>query len=201
MVTSTRERVVATFHDSATLKQDSAGLLAPLIEAAAEAVCETLLAGGKILCCGNGGSASDAQHFAGEMVNRFERERPGLPVIALTCDSAVLTAIGNDDAYEQVFARQVQALAMPNDLLLAITTSGNSLNVVRAIEAAHAKETRVLALSGGDGGAAALALQSTDIELRIPSNQTPRIQELHILCLHCLCDLVDWQLLGDAAAP
>ena len=149
-----------------------------------------------MLSCGNGGSAGDAQHFSSEMVNRFERERPGLPAVALTTDSSTLTSIANDYDYSRVFARQIEALGQPNDLLLAISTSGHSSNIKAAIEAAHEREMGVVALTGRDGGDAAKLLRPGDVELRVPSDSTARIQEVHLLVIHCLCDLVDLQLLG-----
>ena len=150
-----------------------------------------------VLACGNGGSASDAQHFAAEFVGRFERERPGLAAIALNTDPSVLTAIGNDYAFDAVFAKQVQALGAPGDVLLAISTSGNSANVLAAVEAAQAREMTVIALSGRDGGKLRERLTETDVHICVPHDRTARIQEVHILVVHCLCDAVDTQLLGE----
>lgn len=183
------------FADSIQVKQDAAAL-APEIARAAELISGRLVAGHKVLSCGNGGSAGDAQHFSSEMLNRFERERPGLPAMALTTDTSTLTSIANDYAYEEVFAKQVRALGQPGDVLLAISTSGNSANVVRAIDAAHDREMTVLALTGRDGGEMAAMLGGEDIELRVPTETTARIQEVHLLVIHCLCDLIDRTLFG-----
>jgi D-sedoheptulose 7-phosphate isomerase len=155
---------------------------------------QTIRAGGKILACGNGGSAGDAQHFSAELLNRFERERPGLPAVALTTDTSTLTSIANDYAYAEIFAKQVRALGTAGDVLLAISTSGNSENVNRAIAAAHERGLRVLALSGRAGGAMAGLLADSDVEIRVPADSTARIQETHLLVIHCLCDLVDREL-------
>jgi D-sedoheptulose 7-phosphate isomerase len=159
---------------------------------------DCLLREGKILVCGNGGSAADAQHFAAEMLNRFEVERPGLPAIALTTDSSTLTSIGNDYQFAEVFSRQVRALGRPGDLLLAISTSGNSANVIHALEVAHAREMAVVALTGRNGGRMADMVRDTDVEIRVPSPSTARVQEVHIMVLHAFCDLIDHQLLGTA---
>ena len=189
------ERVLDHFRESIAIKQSSAEL-APLIVAAARMMTQALLADGKILACGNGGSASDAQHFSGELLNRFELERPGLPAIALTTDSSTLTSIANDYEFNEIFSKQVRALGHPDDVLLAISTSGNSENVLRAIHAAHERGMKVVALTGRDGGAIAEALHAEDVELRVPAQRTCRIQEVHILIIHCLCDLIDAELLG-----
>jgi|SRR5690554_3148184 len=189
------ERVLDHFRESIAIKQSSAEL-APLIVGAARMMTQALLADGKILACGNGGSASDAQHFSGELLNRFELERPGLPAIALTTDSSTLTSIANDYEFNEVFSKQVRALGHPDDVLLAISTSGNSENVLRAIHAAHERGMKVVALTGRDGGAIAEALHAEDVELRVPAQRTCRIQEVHILIIHCLCDLIDAELLG-----
>jgi D-sedoheptulose 7-phosphate isomerase len=149
-----------------------------------------------VLSCGNGGSAADAQHFASEMVNRFEHERPGLPAIALTTDSSTLTSIANDYAYDLVFAKQVRALGQPTDVLVAITTSGNSPSIAAAVEAAHEQDLAVVALTGREGGRLAGLLREGDVEIRVPADSTARIQEVHLLVIHCLCDLIDAQLLG-----
>lgn len=188
------ERVRQHFLDSVAVKQASIGL-APDIAAAAALMTRALLDDGKILSCGNGGSAADAQHFSSELLNRFELERPGLPAVALTTDSSTLTSIGNDYSFVEVFAKQVRALGQANDVLLAISTSGNSENVVRAIRAAHERGLRVVALTGRDGGAMAELLASGDIEIRVPHERTCRIQEVHLLVIHCLCDLIDAELL------
>ncbi len=163
---------------------------------AAGLITRVLLADGKVLSCGNGGSAADAQHFSAEMLNRFEMERPGLPALALTTDSSTLTSISNDYSYDDIFAKQVRALGRSPDVLLAISTSGNSANVCRAIEAAHERGMSVVALTGGEGGAMAGLLQGPDVEIRVPSARTCRVQEVHVLVLHCLCDLIDAELLG-----
>jgi D-sedoheptulose 7-phosphate isomerase len=190
-------RIRQHFADSAQLKQDAAATLAPLIATAAGMLTECLLADGKILACGNGGSASDAQHFAAEMVGRFERERPELPAIALSTDTSILTAIANDYAFEQVFAKQVRALGARGDVLLAISTSGNSANVIAAIGAARAREMRVVALTGKGGGRIGAMLGAGDVHICVPHDRTARIQEVHLLTIHCLCDAIDNTLLGD----
>ena len=171
-------------------------LQTPIAEASIKIV-QSLKAGGKILTCGNGGSAADAQHFSSELLNRFERERKSLAAIALTTDSSTLTSIANDYAYEKIFSKQVEALGTEKDLLLAITTSGNSANVLDAIQSAHQNNMSVIALSGNDGGELKSLLEDSDIEIRVPSKSTARIQEVHLLVLHCLCDLIDRQLLDQ----
>jgi D-sedoheptulose 7-phosphate isomerase len=167
------------------------------IAEAVEAVLGSITAGGKVLACGNGGSAADAQHFAAELVGRFERERPGLAAIALTTDSSILTAIGNDYDFASIYSKQVQAIGQPGDVLIAISTSGNSANVLAAVEAAHAKDMTVVALTGRTGGRLSELLTDTDVHIAVPHDRTARIQEVHLLALHCLCDAVDFQLLGD----
>jgi D-sedoheptulose 7-phosphate isomerase len=191
------ERVLEHFRESIAVKQSSAEL-APLITAAAHAMTQALLADGKILSCGNGGSAADAQHFSSELLNRFELERPGLPAVALTTDSSTLTSIANDYEFADVFAKQVRALGQADDVLLGISTSGNSANVLRAIHAAHERGMKVVALTGRDGGPVAQALGPDDLELRVPAQRTARVQEVHLLIIHCLCDLIDAELLGAA---
>lgn len=188
------ERVRQHFLDSVAVKQASIGL-APDIAAAASLMTKALLDDGKIFSCGNGGSAADAQHFSSELLNRFELERPGLPAVALTTDSSTLTSIGNDYSFVEVFAKQVRALGQANDVLLAISTSGSSENVLRAVRAAHERGLRVVALTGRDGGAMAGLLATGDIEIRVPHERTCRIQEVHLLVIHCLCDLIDAELL------
>jgi D-sedoheptulose 7-phosphate isomerase len=188
------ERARQHFLESIAVKQ-AAMALAPAIAAAAGTMTRCLLEDGKILSCGNGGSAADAQHFSSELLNRFELERPGLPAMALTTDSSTLTSIANDYAFAEVFAKQVRALGQPTDVLLAISTSGNSENVLRAIRAAHERGVRVVALTGRDGGAIAENLAPSDIEIRVPAERTCRIQEVHLLIIHCLCDLIDAELL------
>ncbi|MBI2315665.1 MAG: phosphoheptose isomerase [Betaproteobacteria bacterium] len=184
------------FTESAQTKLRAIEQLPPLIARAAQVMASSLLANGKILSCGNGGSAADAQHFAGEMLNRFERERPPLAALALSTDTSTLTAIANDYEYEQVFSKQITALGQPGDVLLAISTSGNSKNVVRAILAAHERDMRVVALTGRGGGEIANVLAQADVHICIPHSQTPRVQELHLLSLHCICDGIDFLLLG-----
>jgi D-sedoheptulose 7-phosphate isomerase len=190
-------RVAELFNDSIEIKQRAAEVLCAVVAEVAEALIKCLVEGHKVLVCGNGGSAADAQHFAAEMLNRFEAERPGLPAIALTTDSSTLTSIANDYQFSDVFARQVRALGQSGDVLLCITTSGGSANILSAIEAAHDRDMPVVLLSGRDGGAAAVALAQGDLEIRVPSGSTARTQEVHILVLHCLCDLIDRSLLGE----
>jgi D-sedoheptulose 7-phosphate isomerase len=189
------DRVLSHFRQSIETKQ-AAEALAPDIVRAAESIASALLRDAKVLACGNGGSAADAQHFSGELLGRFEIERPGLPAIALTTDTSTLTAVANDYSYEEIFAKQVRALGQPGDVLLAISTSGNSPNVLRAVATAHDRGMSVVALTGGDGGKISQALDGNDIELRVPSTRTCRVQETHILIIHCLCDLIDVSLLG-----
>jgi len=191
-----QERITQHFQDSIDTKQRAMDVLAPSIEQSGEMMVQSLLAGGKILTCGNGGSAGDAQHFSSELLNRFERERPSLPAIALTTDSSTLTSIANDYHYNEIFSKQILALGNNTDILLAISTSGNSANVIQAIKAAHDREMRVVALTGKDGGDMAALLTADDMEIRVPSNVTARIQEVHLLGIHCLCDFIDWQLFG-----
>ena len=191
------QRIQQQFFDSADLKYQAAETLTRPIAAAVNAVMGCITAGGKVLACGNGGSASDAQHFAAEFVGRFERERPGLAAIALTTDSSILTAVGNDYDFSQVFAKQVQALGSPGDVLLAISTSGNSANVLAAVEAARTKDMTVIALTGRGGGKMGAMLTDTDVHICVPHERTARIQEVHILAIHCICDAVDLQLLGE----
>ncbi len=191
------QRIQQQFFDSADLKYAAAEILAKPIADAVNAVVGCITAGGKVLACGNGGSASDAQHFAAEFVGRFERERPGLAAIALTTDTSILTAVGNDYDFNSIFSKQVQALGSPGDVLLAITTSGNSANVLAAVDAAKAKDMTVIALTGRGGGKMRDRLGETDVHICVPHERTARIQEVHILVLHCLCDAVDLQLLGE----
>lgn len=188
-------RIQHHFAASIATKQKALGLLQEPILAAASMVFDAIQQGGKILSCGNGGSAGDAQHFSSEMLNRFEQERRGLPAIALTTDTSTLTSIANDYSYERVFARQIEALGRKGDVLLAISTSGNSANVNRAIDAAHECGMQVIALSGKAGGSMKDLLQADDVELRVPADSTARIQETHLLLIHCICDLVDQMLL------
>ncbi|WP_066736688.1 phosphoheptose isomerase [Cupriavidus sp. D384] len=192
------ESIEQHFLDSADTKRLAATLMAPHIDAAVERMVTALTSGNKILACGNGGSAADAQHFAAELIGRFERERPGLAAIALTTDSSILTAIGNDYDFSVVFSKQVEALGQPGDILLALSTSGDSANVVAAIQAAHQRDMGVVALTGKGGGRIATLLDEFDIHLCAPSDRTARIQEVHLLTLHCLCDGIDEALLGEA---
>ncbi len=192
-------RVIELFNDSIETKQRASEVLGGVVAEVAEALIKCLVDGHKVLVCGNGGSAADAQHFSAEMLNRFEAERPGLPALALTTDSSTLTSIANDHQFADVFARQIRALGQSGDVLLCITTSGGSANIASAIEAAHDRDIPVVLLSGRDGGAAALALAQGDFEIRVPSHSTARIQEVHILVLHCFCDLIDRRLLGEDA--
>lgn len=190
------QRVQQHFVESIEAKQLAMGALSPAIATAAEKIVQSLIADGKILACGNGGSAADAQHFAAEMVGRFERERPGLPAIALTTDSSALTAIANDYDFDLVFSKQVHALGRAGDILVAISTSGNSANVISAIHAAHDRHMTVIALTGRDGGQIADLLTGDDVHLCVPHPRTARIQEVHITAIHALCDAVDFMLLG-----
>jgi D-sedoheptulose 7-phosphate isomerase len=189
-------RVARHFEDSANTKLDAVDLMAAPIAAAIEAMTECLLAGGKILACGNGGSAGDSQHFAAELVGRFEAERQELAAIALTTDTSILTAVGNDYSFAQIFSRQVRALGHAGDVLLAISTSGNSANVIEAIKAAHDHDMRIVALTGRGGGQIGTLLNDEDIHLCVPAERTARIQETHLLVIHCLCDGIDALLLG-----
>ena len=189
-------RVTRHFADSAQTKLAAVEALAQPIVRATEVMVASLLANGKILACGNGGSAADSQHFAAELLNRFERERPGLAAMALTTDTSTLTSIANDYDYNQVFSKQVLALGQPRDVLLAISTSGNSPNVVAAIRAAHERDMRVVALTGKGGGEIGKHLPPADVHICVPHTVTARIQEVHLLTLHCLCDGIDCLLLG-----
>lgn len=188
---SALERVQNNFSLSIQTKIASADTLSHAIVQAGELLVSALLRGNKILACGNGGSAADAQHFSAELINRFEVERPSLPAISLTTDTSALTSIANDYSYVEIFSKQVKGLGQKGDVLLAISTSGNSSNVNQAIEAAHDKQMQVIALSGKNGGEMASLLFEGDVEIRVPSDMTARIQETHILVIHCLCDLID----------
>ena len=190
------QRVTELFRASLETKQKAMAVLPDRIAAAAGVMVNSLLADGKILACGNGGSAGDSQHFSSEMLNRFERERPALPAIALSTDTSTLTSIANDYSYEEIFSKQVRALGHAGDVLLAITTSGNSRNVLEAVKVAQQRQLRVVALTGRDGGALRGLLQSGDVEICVPSSVTAHIQEVHLLVIHCLCDLIDNQLFG-----
>ena len=189
-------RIRQHFNDSAQTKLDAIERLAAPIAQAAELMVTALVGNSKILACGNGGSAGDAQHFVAELVGRFEMERQGLAAIALTTDSSIMTAVGNDYGFNTIFGRQVRALGHPGDVLLAISTSGNSANVIEAIHAAHDNDLHVVALTGKGGGEIAELLRDTDIHICVPSERTARIQEVHLLAIHCLCDGIDCLLLG-----
>ena len=191
------KRIRAIFDESIAVKTLCVEALSSNIADAADCIANGLRNSGKVLSCGNGGSAADAQHFSSEMLNRFERERPGLPAVALTTDSSTLTSIANDYQFADIFAKQIRALGRPGDVLLAFSTSGNSHNILNAIDAAHDQEMRVILASGKDGGPAGSSLVDGDIELRVPSSSTARIQESHLTIIHCLCDLIDCHLLGQ----
>jgi DnaA initiator-associating protein len=185
------ENIKTNFTESIQTKIAASELLPPFIEQASMMMVEALVRGNKILSCGNGGSAGDAQHFSSELLNRYERDRPSLPAIALTTDTSTLTSIANDYSYDEVFAKQVRALGQPGDVLLAISTSGNSRNVICAMEAALSRDMTIVALTGKDGGEMAGFLGENDVEIRVPSNRTARIQEVHLLVIHNLCECID----------
>lgn len=189
-------RISQQFSDSAHTKLEAIEMLAAPIAGAVETMVASLVGNGKILACGNGGSAADAQHFAAELVGRFEMERHGLAAIALTTDTSIMTAVANDYGFKAIFERQVRALGEPGDVLLAISTSGNSPNVIEAIQAAHDNDLRIVALTGKGGGQIGEMLRDSDIHICVPSDRTARIQEVHLLTLHCLCDGIDCLLLG-----
>ncbi|RBA24395.1 phosphoheptose isomerase [Herminiimonas fonticola] len=190
------QRILSHFHESAELKIQAASLLARPIEQAVELMFSALSNGNKILACGNGGSAADCQHFSAQLVGRFERERLPLPVIALTTDTSILTAIGNDYSYQEIFSKQVQAFGQSGDVLLALSTSGNSANVIAAIEAALERDMRVVVMTGKGGGAMAKLITDADVHICVPHDRTARIQEVHLLTIHCLCDGIDVALFG-----
>ncbi|UFH48541.1 phosphoheptose isomerase [Pseudomonas sp. KNUC1026] len=192
-----QSRIRRLFQASIDTKLQAMDVLAPHIEQASQVMVNAMLCDGKVLACGNGGSAADAQHFSSEMLNRFERERPGLPAITLTADTSTLSSIANDYSYNEVFSKQIRALGHAGDVLLAISTSGNSANVIQAIQAAHDRDMTVVALTGRDGGGMASLLLPEDVEIRVPSQVTARIQEVHLLAIHCLCHLIDSQLFGS----
>ncbi len=194
---SLQNRITTLFNNSIQTKQDSLTTLSEHIEYAAQKIVETLVNDKKLLTCGNGGSAGDAQHFSSEMLNRFERERPALPVIALTTDTLTITSIANDYHFDEVFAKQIRALGQAGDALVVYTSSGNSANLLKAVNTAHDKNMTVIALTGKDGGMLAGLLNDIDIEIRVPSQSTARVQEVHLLITHCLCDLIDYQLFGE----
>ena len=189
-------RIESIFAHSIAVKQQTFETIAPHIVQAGELMVQSLLNEGKLMACGNGGSAADAQHFTSELINRFEEERPALPAIALTTDSSAITSIANDYQYKDIFARQIHALGREPDILLAISTSGQSINIVQAINAAHERDMTVIALTGSNGGQVTKHLSGDDIELRVPAQQTARIQETHITIIHALCDLIGHQLFG-----
>ena len=197
--TMTTQRIQAHFQESAELKIKSATLLAQPIEQAVELMFTALSNGNKILACGNGGSAADCQHFAAELVGRFERERLPLPALALTTDTSILTAVGNDYSFQDVFSKQVQAFGQAGDILLALSTSGNSPNVLAAVEAALERDMRVVALTGKGGGKIGKMLTDADVHICVPHDRTARIQEVHLLTIHCLCDGIDVALFGEEA--
>ncbi len=191
------ERIKQNFHDSIATKTLAIEVLPEVIARAGNYMAKALVENQKILCCGNGGSAADAQHFASELINRFETERPSLPAIALTTDTSTITSIANDYHFDEIFTRQIKALGQPGDILLAISTSGNSRNVVNAIKAAQDRHMIVVALTGRDGGEIGAVLNSQDIEIRVPAQSTARVQETHLLIIHCLCDLIDRVLFSN----
>lgn len=193
----TNPRILAHFQESADLKMKAANVLAQPIEQAIELMFTALSNGNKILACGNGGSAADCQHFAAELVGRFERERLPLPAMALTTDTSILTAVGNDYSYQEIFSKQVQAFGQAGDILLAFSTSGNSGNVLAAIEVAHERDMRVIALTGKGGGTIGKTLNDTDVHICVPHDRTARIQEVHLLTIHCICDGIDVALFGE----
>lgn len=190
------DRVAGHFRASIANLQAATEPLAEPVCRAAECLSQALVNGGKILICGNGGSAADAQHFSSELLNRFEAERPGLPAVAITTDASTLTSIANDYEYADIFARQILALGQPGDVLFAITTSGNSANITRALQAAHQKNMICVALNGRDGGEAGRVLAPEDVNIPAPGESTARIQEVHGLVIHCICDLIDWKIFG-----
>ena len=194
------QRILAHFQESAELKMKSAALLAQPISQAIELMFNALSNGNKVLACGNGGSAGDAQHFAAELVGRFERERFPLPAIALTTDTSIITAVGNDYSFNEIFSKQVQAFGQAGDILLAISTSGNSGNVLAAVEAALEREMRVVALTGKDGGKIAQMLTDADVHINVPHSRTARIQEVHLVAIHSICDGLDVALFGEEDA-
>ena len=194
------QRILAHFQESAELKMKSANLLAQPISQAIELMFNALSNGNKILSCGNGGSAGDSQHFAAELVGRFERERFPLPAIALTTDTSIITAVGNDYSFNEIFSKQVQAFGQAGDILLAISTSGNSGNVLAAVEAALEREMRVVALTGKDGGKIAQMLTDADVHITVPHSRTARIQEVHLVAIHSICDGLDVALFGEEDA-
>lgn len=190
------DRIMQTFHQSIETKMQSGELLTPLIARASEVIVGSLLNDGKILVAGNGCSAAVGQVFVASLVNRLKQERPGLPAVNIASDSATLTAIANDFSYNDIFAKQIRALGNAGDILLMITSSGNSSNLVQAIAAAHDRQVTVVAMTGSDGGNLATLLDANDLELRVPSDSAVHVHEVHLLTAFCLCDLIDYQLFG-----
>jgi D-sedoheptulose 7-phosphate isomerase len=193
-----KDRIRKHFEDSIEVKKMAMEALTPAIADAASSMTDVLRSAGKILSCGNGGSAGDAQHFSAELLNRFEMERPGLAAVALTTDTSTLTAIANDYDFNEIFSKQVLALGKAGDCLLAISTSGNSPNVLEAVRAAHERNMSVVALTGNDGGTIAKSLAGDDIEIRVPNSRTARVQEVHLVVIHCLCDAIDQALFDNS---
>ncbi|MGR9051062.1 MAG: SIS domain-containing protein [Gammaproteobacteria bacterium] len=193
---SLQDRIMLHFGESIQTQQESLSVLGEIIEFASQKLVAALLEDNKILTCGNGASAANAQQFSAAMLNRFERERPALPALALTCDGAAITSIAKDHHFDDIFAKQVKALGQSGDILLVYTASGNPANIVKAVTAAHDKKISVVALTGQLGGSTAPILNDGDIEIRVPSENRTRIHELHLLITHCLCDLIDSQLFG-----
>ena len=191
------ERITQHFSDSIDAKIRAADSLPPLIADAAELMVQSLLSEGKILACGNGGSAGDSQHFVSELLNRFERERPSLPALSLCADSQTISSIANDSSFNEIYSKQIRALGQQGDILLAFSTTGMCPNVVQAIQAAHDRDLHIIALTGKNGGDMARLLHPEDIEIRVPANDAPRIQEVHTLVIHCLCDLIDEYLFSS----
>jgi phosphoheptose isomerase len=196
MTTHILERIKYNFSESIQTKINSADMITDIVALACEKIVQCLLDGHKILSCGNGGSACDAMRFSSEMLNRFKYERPGLPAIALTADIATMTSIANDYSFNDIYAKQLRALGHSGDILLVISTSGNSANLLNAIKVAHDKKINVIAMTGGDGGKITSLLEEDDIEIRVPAHEVARIQETHLLIIHCICDIVDYQLFG-----
>ena len=191
-----QDRILRHFTDHAETAHQSLNLLGDRIALVANRMSECLINDGKILCCGNGGSATESQHLSSELLNRFERDRPGLPAIPLTADMATITSIANDYCYEEIFAKQIRALGHAQDILVVYTTSGNSKNLFNAVNAAHDRDMTVVLMNGKDGGALAPLLRESDFELRVPSMRTAHVQEMHLLITHCICDLIDHHLFG-----
>lgn len=191
-----QSRILDQFNASIDTNTYASEVLPPFIEIASHMMVQCLINDGKILACGNGGSAATCQHFASKLINRYERERPGLPGLALTADNPTLTSIADEYSYSDIFSRQIRALGQPGDVLLALSTTGNSASIIQAIQAAHDRDMAVVALSGRDGGDMSSLLGQEDCEIRVPATATSRIQEVHLFVVHCLCDLIDQQLFG-----